>query len=94
MVLIAKTLVKSPPDSLPSNTKVSPRESLNTVTLRSGRELTSALGQQCEKASPKPKVVIVKGTSIGGNVEQSEREQIKDETKIPSLQPIYLIRLS
>lgn len=42
----------------------------------------------CEKASPKAKVVIVKDTSIGGNVEQTEREHIKDETKIPSFQPM------
>lgn len=68
MAQITKTLTKHPPGSLTSNTEVNPRESLKTVTLRSERELKPTLTQGSETTSPEPEVVIVKDTSIGGNV--------------------------
>lgn len=49
---IAKTLIELLPGTLPSNTEVTPKESLKAITLRSGKELSFPLINE-------PKVEVV-----------------------------------
>ena len=67
---LTSNLFRRPHDGLPSNIKKNPREEVNAVTLRNGREL--------EEVEKKPRKVIDKGKKV---VEKTPKEDEIESSK-------------
>ena len=74
---MASNLSRRPQDGLPSNTKKNPREEVNAVTLRSGKEL--------EEVEKEPRKVVDKEKKV---VEETPKEDNTESSKpVPEVKP-------
>ena len=62
---LASNLFRRPQGGLPSNTEKNPREKVNAITLRSGKEL--------EEVEKEPRKVVDKGKKVLSHLNQHQR---------------------